>query len=127
MTDDTRPAPKEIAEAQILELRFASRAKLGHEIARVRLALADLEAAVLAALVQAAAVAMLERAASGHADKVPNVRELVSLAIAGRLGEPLAPYLEGIAGEWSDGTGWAEDQLRALSTPEAPSDGAGTL
>ena len=110
MPDERRP-PREIAEAQVLELRHASRAKLAHEVARVRLALAELESATLAALAHAAAVALLERSATGRAGTVPNIRELVALAIAGRLGSPCEPYLDAIGDGWEQGPEWAEHVL----------------
>ncbi len=109
--DDQRPEPRELNEQRAIDLMHASRAKLSAEAQRFRLALAELEYAALAVVVQEAALRLMERATTRATPAIPNTRELMALAIAGHLSGVLAPYLDAAAGDWP---GWEADAAGAL-------------
>ena len=108
---DERPEPREMNEQRAIDMMHASRAKLTQEAARFRLALTELEYAAMALLVQEAAITLMERSATGRTPKIVNTRELMALAIAGRLSGVLAPYLDGAGGDWPNWETWAAGAL----------------
>jgi hypothetical protein len=107
--------PREMVEQRAIDMMCASRAKLANEAARFRLALTELEYAAMAVLVQEAALTLMERSATGERPEIANTREIMALAIAGRLSDVLAPYLDGAGAEGTDWREWATGALEDLA------------
>jgi len=101
MTDHNDNPPAELAEQRHLQTRATAERDLAQAAAKLRLALSELEYAVLELDLATAAERFVSRASDGPGTTaaLPDLRRVAAAAIVGRLRLPLAPYLDAAAGE----------------------------